>query len=425
MILIGCLGWCSSGESLNSLQVLTEFSLSYDTISNAYDAPVMSMSQQFSDLGTETWVETAVPLDIPGDTQWDLRAMRFDVAIGRRKSGETGRFSFNWDGERVLRQFGGRLHIYTSCPSPTHGAGKPCTNPVAVFNARLIDGSLEKATEGEWGAVYKADVFLSRDPSTQGHVASDRIWVSFFATMPSRYTDESDGNEYELRHWFPVASSASEDTDLAIADHADLLERGWTDWRHGQELRNSLFQGVSFPSPGFSAVGYATAIDHDTTPSPTPPPPPSQISNNTHYWPSGIPPVGHGTSPPGDGTLQGTGLALVISVSAGLGILLLIVGFLVVNGLIRRRKRNLKAKNRDKELLHIVGLEQSSLVLDEDGSFTPSSNNRPSTAHSTGAPMLMDEDDDSSTQNNPYNSQRKKRGVLSSYEEDSDDFEKS
>ena len=406
---------CANGEALGSLQVLTEFSLPYQSVSSDYGAPVMSMSQQFSDLGTETWVETAVPLEVPDDLQWDLRAMRFDVAIGRRVAGETGRFSFDWDGERVLRRFGGRLHIYASCPSATHRAGKPCPNPLAIFNARLVDESLEKATQGDWGVVYKADVFLSRDPATKGYVANDRIWVSFFATMPSRYTDDMDGKEYELRHWFPVASSASEDSDLAIADHADLLERGWTDWRHGQELSNSLYQGVSYPSPGFSAVGYATE------PAANPPPSPSRTPNNTHHWPSGIPPVSRG-APPDNGQLSGVGLALVISVSAGLGLLLLIVGFLAINGLIRRRRRNLSAKNRHKEMLRWVGDEQSQLMLGEDGSFAAASNLRHGTENSAGAPMLID-DDDEGDQNNPYKSNQRIRGALSSYDDDSDDFE--
>ena len=389
------------------LRILDSFSVQYDRLAPD-DVPVLSMSQKFTDLGDQTWIETAIPLHVPQDEQWDVRAIRVDVVVGRRPEKSSDVFDFAWDGGQQLRKFGGTLHIYESCDSPGHATGKPCPEPIAIYKTEMRDASLEVVVTRPWGYVYRADVFLSRDPDTPGFIARRRVWVSFFATMPSRYTDETDGKSYDLRHWEPVWKSANEATDLAIADHADLLQRGWTDWRHGQELRNSIYNGVDFPSPGFVAVGYDGPLQSDPAPElPAPVPDPT-----AHHWPDGVAPA---VKPPVSDAPP-TGIGAIIGSSVGLGIFLILCGALVTAGYIRRRKKR-AARARTASGLTNYNNPSDYLHIDDEGMYrsTDELSPRETTSTSHGSSMSVGD--------SPFIGSSKNRGVMLTVDDSDEDYQ--
>ena len=422
-----------SGESESDLKTISNFQLPYDQLGgdNDYETPVMSLSQRFINLDAGAWVQTAIPMMPPELRRWDVRAVKFDMVVGRREVGSTHPFAFKWDGSSFLKNQkwveGASLHAYTDC-SGDDAVTQPCQEPTHIFQVKLSDSSVETSHRGSWGNVYGVDAFLSRDPETEGWVISDnqKWWISLFLLMPDRYTEiDSNGRrtEYEVRAFLPVWDGESEAKDLAIKDHANLLGYGENKWKHGHELSDSIYDGMAYPTPGYQAVGYETTIAQPTIPSPsTNQTEPTVGTNQSHHWPNGVPPPSPSdSSPPPSGIssvlgqLSGVEVVL-ISIGIGLLFVVVIVISMLINGCIRRRRiLRERLKNSDSYELG-VSEERERLVLDgDDGSYVYESEGRSrnGTHESSGSPM-----------NSGENTGREimARGLLTNEDDEEDDF---
>jgi hypothetical protein len=359
--------------------VLQSFSIPYGDASFLRTAPAMALSQHFVDIGHKTMVETAIPIRVPEGKRWDVRAVTFDVMVGRRPIGSEEVFDFRWDASELLQNYGAFANVYYLCapldPDEVHALGQPCERPrVRVHTERT--GLVHQKHRYSWGFVYSVNAFFSREPDSPGVVMDATHWISYVGEIPS--VNETLG--YEYKHWMPLYATASSDTDLSIIDHDNILGRGWTRWMQGQTLSEALFQGVPYPSPGYQLVGFE---------SDAPPPPTSDPATGS---PSTRPPPTSAAVTPTSHSEITIGAAVAIAVGSCVGLILLVFCLIITIGLYRRWRRGKERRERfysdrrqSDPKYKPLGDHEHDPALDSLDAYQ-----RSRTDHSTGRPMKLD-----------------------------------
>lgn len=367
----------SLGQSEGSLETLSSFAIPYaQLVSRGFSRPVTSLAQSFVS-GSEiaASVSTAFPVLVPRHVAWDVRALTIDVVVGRRESGSSSIFEFDWDASALLHNAPIVLSIYDDC------AGLPCKDPIRTFRNITTTASNGDGMETErydWGNVYRIGVFISRDPHVSGlRLDTSEVWVTYVAELPRFYTDPVFDQPYELRHWLPVWAGASAQTDLAIRDFGNVLGSGWTDWQPGHRLQFVIYEGIAYPTPGYALIGYVRE------------PGDPHLNNTTHPL---YPPTPPPSTPDSVIAQPGVGAGFIV-LFVSLGICVLGTLFMLVFGLYRRRMRRIERRRGFNVGKGYRGIpdDGASLSVSSDGRF------RMDSSQSTGAPMRQLADMDSAS----------------------------